>query len=143
MGGQGSRMSTPCLESQGCHLTAIFYLPSCSSEWSLYSCCHHFRMVIVFLLSSLQNGHCTLAVVTSEWSLYSCCRHFRMVIVLLLSSLQNGHCTFAVVTLFRYRPILLPGFQKCLQLTFQKVGFFEGHFFLWFFRALRGGGDVR
>jgi len=66
-----------------------------------------------------------------------------MVIVLLLSSLLNGHCTLAVVTLFRYRPILLPGFQKCLQLTFQKVGFFEGHFFLLFFRALRGLGDVR
>ena len=38
-GGRGCQMSSPCLESQGCHLTAFFCLVSCYAVQSLCSLC--------------------------------------------------------------------------------------------------------
>ena len=38
-GGRGCLRSTPCLESQGCHLFALYYLLSCSFAFSRCSFC--------------------------------------------------------------------------------------------------------
>ena len=38
-GGRRCLMSSPCLESQGCHLIPLYYLLSCSSASSYYSFC--------------------------------------------------------------------------------------------------------
>ena len=46
-GGRECPMSSPCLESQGCHLIPLYYLLSCFSAWSCYSFCLFF----FFLLS--------------------------------------------------------------------------------------------
>ena len=48
-GGRERLMFPPCLESQGCHLVPLYYLPSCSSAYPHGSFCFVFFCCLLAL----------------------------------------------------------------------------------------------